>query len=292
MEIAEKLLFSRTTVSRMLTEAKRRGVVRVRVAHPMERVLGLERSLVHLFGLQQVRVADSLDPVSAHLDVARAAADLVVENSPEDVVITVSNGLAVTATVDAMPQLAWPRSRVVQMVGSTGQSQWLLDSPETCRRMARKLGGGFHPIPAPLVVSDPTTAAALRSDGQVATTLELGARADLGLTGIGAVMEGHSGLILRAHESDDVVRRLREMGAVAHIAGYHLSRSGELLDTDLTACTIAVPPDRLREIPLVVGVAWGEEKVPAMAAVLRGGFISALVTDLRTAVALLDYVEE
>lgn len=112
------------------------------------------------------------------------------------------------------------------MIGSTGQSQWLLDSSETCRRMARKLGGAFHPIPAPLVVGDPVTAAALRSDGQVATTLELGARADLALTGIGAVTEGRSGLILREHENDDVVRRLQQMGAVAHIAGYHLSPSG------------------------------------------------------------------
>ena len=289
LEIANRLLFSRTTVSRMLTEAKKRGIVHIRITHPMERVLGLERSLVQLFGLKQARVADSVDPLTTHIEVARGAADLVVENSAEDTVITVSNGLAVTATVEALPQLAWPRSRVVQMIGSTGQSQWLLDSSETCRRMARKLGGAFHPIPAPLVVGDPVTAAALKSDGQVATTLELGARADLALTGIGAVTEGRSGLILREHENDEVVRRLQQMGAVAHIAGYHLSQAGDLLDTDLTARTIAVPPDRLREIPLVVGVAWGEAKVAAIAAVLRGGFISALVTDLPTAVALLNY---
>lgn len=39
----------------------------------------------------------------------------------------------------------------------------------------------------------------------------------------------------------------------------------------------------------MVGVAWGEAKVAAIAAVLCGGFISALVTDLPTAVALLNY---
>ena len=115
--------------------------------------------------------------------------------------------------------------------------------------------------------------------------------ADMALTGVGAVTQGRSGLILREHENDEVVHELQQMGAVAHIAGYHLSQGGELLDTNLTARTIAVAPDRLREIPLVVGVAWGEAKVAAIAAVLRGGFISALVTDLPTAVALLNYME-
>lgn len=286
-EISRDAMFSRATVSRLLTEAKARGIVQISIGHPLERVVDAERTLVRVLGLKQARVSDPVDPSSSQREVARCAADLLVENSPENALITVSNGMAVTATVDAMPQLVWPRSRVVQMIGSTGQSERLLDSPETCRRMARKLGGSFHPLPAPLIVQDRATAVALVADNQLATTLELGARADIALLGVGAVHKGHSGLILREHEDAAIAADLRRTGAVAHVCGHHLSADGQHVRTGLCERTIAVPPERLREIPLTIGVAWGEPKVAALAAAIRGGFISALVTDLPTAASLL-----
>lgn len=287
-EIAAEVNFSRATVSRLLSEARRRGVVQIRVSHPLERVVGIERALSRAFDLKHVRVADPADATASHAEVGQCAADLLIECSSENVVLSVSNGMAVTATVDAMPQLVWPRSRAVQMIGSVGESHQILDSPETCRRMARRLGGSFSPLPAPLVVASAAVAHALRSDNQIATTLELGARADIALVGVGAVSDGHSGLILRPYEdpvlAEDIVRR----GGVAHICGHHITASGEHLKTDLCERTIAVDIERLREIPLVIGVAWGEPKVAALLAALRGRFLSALVTDRVTAIRLLE----
>lgn len=287
-EIATEVQYSRPTVSRMLNEARSRGIVQVQVGHPLERILGIERALTRTFGLKAARVADPEDPSAAQTEVARCAADLIIESSSENVVVSVSNGVAVTATVDAMPQLVWPRSRVVQMIGSVGQSDLLLDSPETCRRMARKLGGSLHPLPAPLVVSDTNVAAALRGDNQIATTLELGSRADIALVGVGAVTGQGSGNILRAYESPGLVRSVVAAGGVAHLCGHHISESGQHLRTELCDRTIAVDLERLLSIPLVVAVAWGEEKVRALSAVMRGHYVSALVTDRATALRLLE----
>lgn len=289
-EIAAEVSFSRATVSRLLTEARRRGVVQIRIGHPLERVVGIERTLAQAFDLKQVRVADPADTAASQTEVAQCAADLLIEYSTENVVLSVSNGVAVTATVDAMPQLVWPRSRVVQMIGSVGSTDQILDSPETCRRMARRLGGSFHPLPAPLVVASSAVAQALRGDNQIATTLELGARADVALVGVGAVSDGHSGQILRPYEDSRLGQEIVRRGGVAHICGHHITATGEHLVTDLCDRTIAVDLERLRAIPLVVGVAWGESKVPAILAALRGGFLSALVTDRATAIHLLEFV--
>lgn len=287
-EIAAEVNFSRATVSRLLSEARRRGIVKMRVSHPLERVVGIERALAQTFDLRQVRVADPSDPSAAPAEIAQCAADLLIECSSENVVLSISNGAAVTATVDAMPQLIWPRSRVVQMVGSVGNSDLIMDSPETCRRMARRLGGSFHPLPAPLVVATPTVAQALRSDNQIGTTLELGARADIALVGVGAMTGGHSGTILQPYEDAEVAREIVRMGGVAHLCGHHISATGVHLVTDLCNRTIAVDLERLREIPLVIGVAWGEAKVDALRAVLRGRYLSGLVTDRATAIRLLE----
>jgi DNA-binding transcriptional regulator LsrR (DeoR family) len=287
-EIASDINFSRATVSRLLSEARARGVVQITIAHPLERVLTLERALMRAFGLKLARVADAVEPSSAMREVARSAADLIIECSPSEVVLTLSNGRAVTATVDALPQQVWPRSKVVQMIGSLGQSDRLIDSPETCRRMARKLGGTFHPLPAPLIVQDAATAWALKRDNQIATTLELGARADVALLGVGSVNEGHSGTIFRDYENHATAEAARAAGAVAHICGHHISARGEHVRIDPCERTIAMDPERLHNIPLVVCVARGDDKVAALEAVMRGGFISALATDVPTARGLLE----
>lgn len=289
-QIAEGIAFSRPTVSRLLAEARATGIVQISVKHPLERVLRLERALVRTFGLTLARVAEPAHS-TGQLDVARCAADLIVEHSDEDVVLTVSSGRAVTATVAAMPQLAWPRSRVVQMIGSEGQTERLQDSPETCRWMARKLGGSFHPLPAPLVVQDANTASVLMADNQIATTLELGARADVALVGVGAVTDGHSGSIFRDFEDVATAEDLRRMGAVAHICGHHISATGEHMRVGPCRRTISMEPERLKNIPLVVAVAVGEEKVAPLAAVMRGGFITALATDVTTAVRMLEFAD-
>ena len=110
LEIAREAMFSRATVSGLLAEARERGIVQFRIGHPLERVVSVERALTRAFGLKQARVADPADPSAAQADVARCAADLLIENAAENAVIAVSNGMAVTATVDAMPQLVWPGS--------------------------------------------------------------------------------------------------------------------------------------------------------------------------------------
>jgi DNA-binding transcriptional regulator LsrR (DeoR family) len=51
---------------------------------------------------------------------------------------------------------------------------------------------------------------------------------------------------------------------------------------------IAVSPAQLRRARLCIGVANGENKATAIAAAARAGLISALVTDVQTAEAILD----
>ncbi|WP_311315542.1 sugar-binding domain-containing protein [Metabacillus litoralis] len=51
---------------------------------------------------------------------------------------------------------------------------------------------------------------------------------------------------------------------------------------------ISLELEKLREIPLVVGVACGLEKVKSIRAALEGKLVHVLITDEQTAKALLD----
>lgn len=287
-EIARRTGYSRPTISRMLAEARRVGVVTVTVAHPIERLMALEKRLVDAFGLKTARVSEATPGNGSDIgpDVARTAADLLLESCGPHSVIAVSNGRAVAAVVHHTPERSWPPSTAVAMLGSVGESFNTEDGPDVCRNLSLRLGGRFRSLTVPLVFDSLTLARAVREEDQVATTLELAARSDIALTGVGTVGTSVSPL-LRRWMTPEVVRECRKRNVVAHVCGHHLDASGRHVHTALCDRTLCLDPERLREIPLVVGVAAGPDKIVAIRAALRGGYLSALVTDEATARAVL-----
>lgn len=289
-EIANEVGFSRPTISRLLSEAKKRRMVTITVSHPLEQVLALERRLERRFGLSVARVAghsrsstETVSPLAAHA---------LAEHGGQRAVVALSNGTSVAAVVDAMPQQHWPYSCVVQMVGSLGTPQGeLIDSPDLCRRLAAKLGGTYRPMPVPIVLGSAAVTKAVKQEELVLSTLELAARADLAVVGIGAVRrDGSSGTILQEHTNDQVRAEVLRGKAVAHICGHHYDAAGRHVRTSLCDRMISMSPERLKNIGLSLAVAWGAEKVPALHAVLTAGLVNGLATDEGTARMLLSYV--
>ncbi|MFQ7492756.1 MAG: sugar-binding domain-containing protein [Bifidobacterium bifidum] len=76
---------------------------------------------------------------------------------------------------------------------------------------------------------------------------------------------------------------MRAQGAVATVCGHFIDAQGRPVCSELSDRIISVELDRLKRIALVIGVAWGQEKVKAIKACLVGSYISALATDQATA---------
>lgn len=282
-EISRAVGYSRPTVSRMLQEAREQGVVQIEIGHPLERLMHIEHALVERFGLTEARVTDA----GAGDPLALLAARYVSEITSSASVIAVSNGSTVSDVVDAFPQLHRPDSLVVQMIGTLGQANQMLDSPDLCRRLSDSIGGTYRIMPAPLVVANARLATALRREDSVATAIALGGRADVALLGIGATNGNSSGPIFDGWMTHAVARELTAAGAVGHICGHHFDINGNHVVTDLCRRVMSVPLDRLRDIPRVVAVAAGTEKTAAIRAALRGKHADVLVTDVATARAVL-----
>lgn len=287
-EIARRISFSRSSVSRMLTEARRRGVVRFMIGHPLERQVALEKALMSRFGLRAVRVADAEAGPTPLVAVAAAGAEVLAESCREATVLAASAGSTVSAVVEQLPFLALRDLHVVQMIGMLERSNPMVDSPEVTRRIAERLGGDYRQLPAPLIVATPRLAQALRHEDLVANALALASHADVAILGIGAMTEGGtSGQIFRgwltAEESEVLVRQ----GAVGHLCGQHFDAHGRQIVSELRDRVIAVPLDRLQGVKTVIGVAVGAEKVAAIRGAVLGRYLDVLVTDTATAQAVL-----
>ncbi len=289
-EIAQRFGISRIKVSRMLTRARDEGVVRISVVAPPGGATQLEHALESAFGLDEAIVADPTgheyqDVVEA---IGRAAAEYLNRVLEDGHTLGLTWGNTVLATVTALDYANLPECRVVQLLGGLGNIEAEVHGAELVRRAAERLGGKARNIHAPGIVASRSVRDALIADSGVRDTLELGKRSDIALLGIGAfgphsVLRGHGSVL-----SGDDCRTLQELGVVGDIALRFYDADGLPVVNPYTDRTIGIDLPDLKHIPRRVGIAGGREKEPALRAALTGRWVNVLVTDLRTATALLE----
>lgn len=289
-QIADRFGLSRVKVSRLLREAREDKVVQITIASPLGSNADLERHLEDAYELKEAIVVTCS---SAKTDVVvnelgRIGAACLARCLQGHEVVALSWGTAVLSVVNALPPLDLPDVRVVQFLGGLGEVEAETHGAELARRMAQALGAKPRLIQAPGIVKDKIIHDALATDPQVADTLELAARADVALVGIGAFESGStllsSGNTLTAKE----IKELRAKGVQGDIALQFFDADGRRVDHPINDRIVGTDLERIKRIGRVIAVAGGAEKRSAIRAALRGRLIRVLVTDDQTAKWLLE----
>jgi deoxyribonucleoside regulator len=288
-EIAERTGESRSNISRLLTEARRRGIVEVRIHRPLPVDQRLAAELCARFGLHDALVLAR--STSHHEETSRFVGALgagYLERSLDSIdVLAISWG---TGLRDVANALHWSSRRpveVVQMIGGAGSDASNVDGTELARRFADALGGTCDYLYAPLLADDEETARALLGDSNVRRVLDKAARAQMALVGIGALDPSVSSLMRAGYADEATVRRLRKEGVVGDVCGRHFDVLGRPCDLELNRRVVGLSLDALQRIPVVVGVASGPLKAAAILGALRGRHVNVLVTDAVTVEKLL-----
>ena len=287
-EIAARIGYSRPHVSRLLAQARERGIVRVSISHPLERILAIEADLRRRLPIASIRVAEVPDSDTMGA-IGRAAAELLADTLLDGQVLAVGNGRSIAAVARHLQPLTRVNCTVVQLLGSIpgGLPEWGRDAPTVCSRIAERLGAKMSRMSMPLIVDNPALLPSLMREEQVATTLSLGARADMAMVGVAGIEARGPGNILAEYLTPDVVQAIQRGSAVGHILDHHYDMKGDHVVTPLSRRTLALPLEDLKRIPTVVGVAAGAEKADAIIGAVRGRIISSLVTDYETAAVIL-----
>jgi len=288
-EIADMLRISRSNISRLLKEAKLKGLVEIRVKKRIPTLPSLEIQFQERFGLKRAMIADLT--VAPHLSPLPSAGQLAAwyleEILRESSVLAISWGTGVASAVQAMPSYPELRVDVVQMIGSVAAHVSNIDGPELARQLARKLGGQYYYLHAPLFVDSPDARTMFLSQQTVTDTLDRARKASVALVGVGTTAPGASSFLRAGHLSAEQVKDLLDQGAVGESSGQHFDIDGGT-DFDINRRVIALDLNDVQRIPHVVAVACGQAKGASILGALRGGFINALATDVYTAEAVLE----
>ena len=289
-EIAGRFGYSRSAISRLLTEARDHGIVEITINHPLERLYPLEQQLRSLFNLTDVRVAfrGKLNYPRTLRLVGKVGAIYLNERLQDGAALGISWGTAVHEVAQSLQ----PRSRsgiqVVQMIGSLGYGDPLIDGPEVARIISNILGAQYHTLNAPLIVDDQVSRQALLGERRIRETLELAATADYALVGIGSVELERSSLLRAGYLTPEDLQQIQQGGAVGDICATHYDILGNILDLDINNRIVGIDLQALtRSSCKLIGIAAGKIKAPAILGALRGGFLDTLITDSTAAEEIL-----
>lgn len=281
--IAHQLRMSRSTVSRLLKDARASGIVRVTVAEPIARDEDV-REVERRFGIRVVSVpvwSDLPDP--ERLDVvARAAARLLEDSLREQdrPRVGLAWGMTVGAVVAALEPLNC-QAQVIQLNGAANPSATGLPyAGAILSSAARAWRGSVLQFPVPAFFDHASTRDAMWRESTVRAVVEAQDAADVAVFGVGSLGPGtRSHVYLGGYLATRELAGLLEAGVVGDVCTIMLRADGSHEGIALNGRSSGMSPDRMRRIPRRLCVASGTSKARAVLAALRAGSVSDLVAD-------------
>ena len=288
VEIAKTLDMSQAKVSRMLTRARERGIIRISVARFDPRAEELEEQLQSRFGLNMVVVVktSSRAPVKQVRGiVGHVAGPIISERLREAELVGITGGRTLKQLVGSIElDPAYPLE-VVQLMGNVNTAATPVDAIELGRKLTVRNEGMFHMLNTPAIVSDPETCRLFSEQPQIKKVLQLYGKVDLALVGIGLLDE--SILFDQNVVSRKDISYLRDAGAVGEICGRFYNEEGEECKTKFRDQVISIELARLKRVKETIAVVVGKGRERAIRSALKNGLVTSLVIDQQGAQAVL-----
>jgi DNA-binding transcriptional regulator LsrR (DeoR family) len=283
-EVAERMGVSRSTVSRMLQQARDEGIVHIEIRRPSPPEDAAE-ALRTALDLRRVVVVPSSARTGPHALVAPALAEIASLELGRGDALAVSWG----STIEEIARSPhFPRLhgvRLIPAIAAFDEMDGRFQTNEIARRIAATSGAEVSFLHSPAMPS-PRLRRTLLADEELSRRLGLWDHLAAALVGIGpppADVETAPAHVLAAQ------------GELAHAAGDVVSRyfdiHGRPVPFENEKLLIGMSRDQLRNTGTVVGVAAGPGKGPSIVGAARAGLIDVLVTDAATAGAALEHAE-
>lgn len=285
-EIAEKLGISRPSVSRILQKAKEEGIVEIKINYDGS-FAKLEDTLEKSYGLKEVIITpyDEGDNLKKYL--AEAAADFLLRNINNRYKVGVSWGTTLSLIPDFLKNAPSMNVTFIPLVGGVGQTRIDLHSNQIAMNLAKCFNGFWQLLHAPALVDSVEVKNSILLDRNIRQVLQNAEKVDIALIGIGSPFAPDSTMLETGYFTRKELEELKNEGACADLCSHFIDENGNPCCPGLNERVIAIPLEKLKQIPTVVGVAGGKNKEKAILATLKGNYLDVLITDEKTAEELL-----
>jgi DNA-binding transcriptional regulator LsrR (DeoR family) len=304
-EIATILGVSRVKVARLIADARASGLVTIDIDHRLSTVCDLEESLRNRFNLRFCYVTPALaaDARPGSLDAeqrgdlarrgvgmtaARTLRSMLSQHPSAETVIGLAWGRTISALADAFLPLNAPATQFVSLLGSLTRSA-SANPFDVVQKLASKTGGQAKYLPVPFIADSEEDREVFIQQRVVQDVIRTAMKAKACFISVGEV-DSRAFLSRYGYLSNEDMTQLRALGAVGDTLGLFFDRDGSYIDSPICRRALAIDLSSLSGSEVVL-LSAGTSKVHATQAILKAGFISGLIIDGDSALALQERIK-
>lgn len=284
--VAKRLGLPSVKAHRLIARAVAEGVVKVSIDGAIAECAALEHRICARYDLDYCEVAPDLGEEGLPLRALGLAGAGFLRREIErgdHGVIGLGHGRTLAAAVQQMARVEAGPVRFVSLLGGLTRN-YAANPHDVMHKLAEKTGAQAYVMPVPFFANSEHDRAVLLSQPGVREIFDMSNGAGLKIVGIGTADAGAQ-LVASGMIEPREIAEINAAGGVGEMLGHFFDARGHVLETTLTARTLAVDlegPDDSR----IVAIAGGADKTGAIRAVLESGRLRGLITDEPTAQAL------
>ena len=278
--IAQELHTSRSSVSRLLSQARASGLVDIQIRSPLDGASQLEKLI-----LERYQVHAHVVPVPGHASdvdrlerVALSVARILGQYFDSNMIMGIAWGSTMSAISRHVVPKATHNSQIVQLNGAGNERTTGLGyASELLSRFGDAFGAYVQQFPGPAFFDDPATKAAFWRERSVTRVLDLQAHMDVALFGLGSPFSEIPSHVYAGGYLDEAdYTLLSQSGAVGDVATVFFRADGSTDGIPLNDRGTGPDFTVLRRTPRRICVVSGSSKLAS----LRGALNAGLITDL------------
>jgi DNA-binding transcriptional regulator LsrR (DeoR family) len=287
-DAAKRFGVTRLRVNKALSEARKRGILRISVDSIYAAAAEAEWKIEHQFRLARAIVVPSPQDAASITPLIAAGLGAHLGDILQDKKLTrfgMSWGNTLNLATRHMQPLNRPDLEILSIMGGVARGSDV-NGYEITTRLADLCNAEHSFFTAPLYAGSAESQKLFLEQDVIKDMLAK--MRSCGAVGLATGDLSSSLLVRDAIPSGVTADELIALGGVGDIMGYILNAEGELIDHPINSRVIGLSLDELNKIENVILAAGGLQKVPVIAAALKRGLIDTLVTDEKTATALLE----
>lgn len=291
-EIAKILGISRPTVSRLLSEGKEKGIVRIEIINSLEKNYNdLERIIEKKYGMKEVIIIeDETEELIQKRRASKKAAEYLDRILKTGDKVGVSMGTTIKEIANYINTTEKSKLTFLPLIGGVGQTNIEIHPNQITMDLARAFGAEFKLLHAPVLVTNIDIKNEFLKEKSISEILDYGKKCNVGIVGIGSPKDKNSTMMGSGYFYEKDLIEFQRNGIVGDVClqFYDINGISEKF-SEHNQRIIGTNLEDLKRIDTVIGVACGEDKVNGIIGALQGKYINVLITNFSNAKLISEY---
>lgn len=234
-------------------------------------------SIYNLHDVISVPVIDGVQQNEINESIARATAMYIADQLEDNRFINMGYGDTPNRTLNHLANIV---QEPISCISLTGGVNYYLPNIKS-----NIFNAQLYLIPSPLIVSSEEMVNALSDESSVQDIQRMRDSSAFSVIGIGSMSDNATILQSGIATRNDFLY-MKSQGIVGDVLNHFIDKNGDIIYTDFEKRLVSTPLEKIKSMRNVVGVAGGKNKIAAIKAALKGGYLDILITDEETAKSL------